>query len=175
MKIIKVPISKVVPWKKNPRTAAKEDIDRLKAQVEKLGIYKPLLVIQEGGKYVVLGGNMRLRAYRELGHREVEVSVVKAKTEADIIEISLSDNDRAGYYDPQALAELLYEHKDAISKGLFKIDLGVDESLATVLETLGRPVAQTEVYGSDRKEGAGPAICPNCGAVVEEGHGTADG
>ncbi len=93
MDIRKVPISKVVPWKKNPRTATKEDIDRLKAQVEKLGIYKPLLVFKDGGKYVVLGGNMRLRAYRELGIREVEVSIVKVKTEADVVAITLSDND----------------------------------------------------------------------------------
>ena len=174
MNIVKVPIAKVVPWEKNPRTATEEDIDRLKAQIEKLGIYKPLLVFKDGGKYVVLGGNMRLRAYRELGIREVEVSIVKVKTEADVVAITLSDNDRAGYYDEEALAELLYEHKDAIAKGLFKIDSGGDDSLTRLLETLGKEISPTVAY-SMRNGPDAPVICPNCGAVVEEGHGTADG
>lgn len=168
MDIRKVPISKVVPWDENPKTASPEDLARLKAQVLKLDVYKPLIAYKDGDKYVVLGGNQRLKVYRELGHKEVVLSVVTAKTLGGRLEISISDNDRAGYYDPEGLAELLFEQKDAIDMGLFKIDLGVDESLATLLETMGKTVLPTEVYGSDRKEG-GPVICPNCGAVVEEG------
>lgn len=171
MKIFEVPISKVVPWDKNPRTADREDLDRLKRQIEKHGVFKPLIVFEDRGRYVVLGGNQRLKAYRELGYKTVIVSVVKAVTEGGRLEFSISDNDRAGYYDPESLAELLFEQKDAIEMGLLKIDLGVDESLATVLETMGKPVSQTEVYGSDRREGVGPLICPNCGAVVEEARG----
>lgn len=174
MKIIKVPISKVVPWEKNPRTASPEDLARLRAQIEELGIYKPLVAYKDGDLYVVIGGNMRLRVYREMGLKEVEVSVVKVTTDADIVEISLSDNDRAGYYDPEALAELLYEHKEAISKGLFKIDLGNGEGITRLLENLGKDIAPTVAY-SMREAPDGPVICPNCGAVVEEGHGTADG
>lgn len=40
--------------------------------------YKPLLITEDG---TVLDGNMRLRAYRELGFKDIWVSVVKADTE----------------------------------------------------------------------------------------------
>jgi ParB-like chromosome segregation protein Spo0J len=163
-----VPVSKLVPWDKNPRTSEPEDLERLTAQIRKLKLYKPFLCFRENGKYVVLGGNMRLQVVASLGIEIVKVAVVKPKDEAEKLAYSLSDNDRAGYYDEQALAELLWEHKDQIDKGLFKVDLGVDDGLARVLETMGRPVAQTEVYGSGDKD-KGPVICPNCGAVVEEG------
>lgn len=171
MKIFEVPISNVVPWDKNPRTADRKDLDRLKCQIKKHGVFKPLIVFEDGDKYVVLGGNQRLKAYRELGHKTVVVSVVKVTTEGGQLKFSLSDNDRAGYYDPQSLAELIFEQKEAIDAGLFKVDLGTDESLATLLETMGKAISQTEVYGSDRQEEAGPLICPNCGAVVEEASG----
>lgn len=48
---------------------------------------------------------MRLLVLHELGIPEVEISIVKPKTEAEKVEYSLSDNDRAGEYDDQALAE----------------------------------------------------------------------
>ena len=92
MKILKVPINDVEPWEKNPRNIKKYDYERLKKQIQKLGIYKPLIACRENGKYLVLGGNMRIRALKELGYKEVDISLVEAKTEKERIEYSLSDN-----------------------------------------------------------------------------------
>jgi len=50
MKIIRVPISKCEPWEKNPRGITKKDFDRLKRQIKKLGVYKPLVACEENGK-----------------------------------------------------------------------------------------------------------------------------
>ena len=58
------PIDKLQNWDKNPRSIKTQDFVRLKKQIEKLGQYKPLIITNDG---VVLGGNMRLRAYKELG------------------------------------------------------------------------------------------------------------
>jgi hypothetical protein len=76
---------------------------------------------------------MRLRALRELGFKEVDVSVVEAKTEEEKIEYSLSDNDRAGYYEEDALAELVAGVADKIHLDDYKIDLGDAKSLGQVL------------------------------------------
>lgn len=133
MKIIKVPIEKCELWDKNPRGITKKDFDRLKRQIKKLGVYKPLVACEENGKYVILGGNMRLRALKELGFKEVELSVVEAKTEEEKIEYSLSDNDRAGYYEEDALAELVAGVADKIHLDDYKIDLGDAKSLGQVL------------------------------------------
>ena len=140
MDIRKVPISKVVPWDKNPRTAEPEDLARLKAQVEKLGVYKPLVAYKDGEQYVVIGGNMRLTSLpgagaqggRGLGRQGQD----RGRQDRDL---HLRQRPGRLLRPRRALAELLYEHKDGSRQGIFKVDLGVDEGLATASGDLGRP------------------------------------
>lgn len=54
MEIKKVSIDLLQNWAKNPRDIKQSDLNRLKKQITKLGIYKPLLVYPEDGKYTVL-------------------------------------------------------------------------------------------------------------------------
>lgn len=98
-----VPIASVKAWDKNARKIKPDDAARLKRQIQKHGIFKPLLVFRESDGYVTLGGNMRLQAMRELGHLDVLVTVIEPDSEQEKLEISLADNDRAGYYDESAL------------------------------------------------------------------------
>ena len=137
MEIKRVPISQVEPWDKNPRNIKTKDFERLKKQILELGIYKPLICYKEGDKYITLGGNMRLLALRELGIPEVEISIVHPKSEAEKIKYNLSDNDRAGEYDDQALAELIYPHQDEIQLEDFKVDLGEALDLREIINAFG--------------------------------------
>ena len=137
MNIIKAPIESVIPWDKNPRGIKTKDYDRLKKQITKLGVYKPLIAFKEDGKYIVLGGNMRIRALKEMGLKEVDISVVDPKTEAQKIEFALSDNDRVGFYEEDKLAELVYPHIKDIELGDFKVDLGEALDLKQVVERYG--------------------------------------
>ncbi len=114
------PIDKAKLWDKNPRQITPEDFDRLKEQIKKLGVYKPLVVKPDG---TILGGNMRYRALKELGQKEVWVSIVHPKTEAEELEFALSDNDRAGSYNEQDLAEMV-QLLPVESLKLYKIDTG---------------------------------------------------
>lgn len=132
--IKRVPISQVVPWDKNPRGIKTKDFERLKKQIIKLGIYKPLICYEDKGHFVVLGGNMRIRALKDLGLTEVEISIVKPKTEAEKIEFALSDNDRAGFYEEDKLAELVLPHLKDINVSDFKIDIGEPLDLRSLLE-----------------------------------------
>ena len=91
-------------WDKNPRSLSKEGFERLKKQIQKLGVYKPLLITKDG---TVLGGNMRLKALQDLGYKDIWVSVVEADTEEKKIEYALSDNDRVGKYEGDQLANLI--------------------------------------------------------------------
>lgn len=134
MNIKRVPISKVDVWEKNPRNIKTKDFERLKKQIKELGVYKPLICVQENGKYTTLGGNMRLRALREMGIQEIDISIIKAETEAEKIKYALSDNDRAGEYMEDELAELVYPHKDEIGLEDFKIDLGEPVDLQNLIE-----------------------------------------
>ena len=137
MEIRKVAIDQVEPWDKNPRNIKTKDFERLKKQILKLGVYKPLICCEQNGSLITLGGNMRLRALKERNQKEVEVSIVHPKDEAEMIEFSLSDNDRAGEYDEQALAELTYPHIDKIDLGQYKVDVGTPINLKEAIEAYG--------------------------------------
>jgi hypothetical protein len=102
-------IDKLQEWDKNPRTISKENFERLKNQIKELGEYKPLLITKDG---TVLGGNMRLKAYRELGYKKVWVSIVEANTEEGKIKYALSDNDNLGEYQKDELIKLINNFDD---------------------------------------------------------------
>lgn len=112
------PVDKLKPWDKNPRGIHKDDFKRLKEQIQRLGMYKPLLVDKDG---TVLGGNMRLAALQDLGVDKVWVSVVEAENDSQRLEYALSDNDRAGYYETQELAEMV--ELNPIDLKLYKVDI----------------------------------------------------
>lgn len=135
-------IDELRSWKKNPRGITTSGYKRLEKQIKKLGQYKPLLITNDG---VVIGGNMRLLAYRELKVSPLWVSIItfekdgnsyvasidgekqagKYETiEQGMLEYALSDNDRAGYYEEEELAELLYSYKDKIVLPDYSIDIG---------------------------------------------------
>jgi len=111
-------------WKDNPKSFSKQEFERLKEQI-KLGEHSTMLVEPNGN---VLGGNTRLKAYKEIGKREAKVVVVefierkgvvhavvdgiKAERTFDSLnqarlEYALSHNDLIGAYDDGKLAELL--------------------------------------------------------------------
>jgi DNA modification methylase len=113
-------IDKLKNWDKNPRSIDKKDYQRLKNQIQKLGQYKPLIITPDG---TVLGGNMRLRTYKDLGVEDIWVSIVKPESEAQMLEYALSDNDRAGYYNEQELEELVYKYQNDINLEDYAVDL----------------------------------------------------
>lgn len=137
MNIKTVPIAQVDVWKDNPRNIKTTDFERLKRQIKELGVYKPLICVLENGSYITLGGNMRLLALRALGHKEIDISVVEAKSQAMRIKYALSDNDRAGEYDEQAAAEWVYPHIKDINLEDYKMDLGVAINLKTLVSGFG--------------------------------------
>ena len=102
-------------WDRNPRSIDKSGFERLKEQLVRVKgitgeyLYKPLLITPDN---VVIGGNMRLRALRELGEQDVWVNVVNVKNEQEMIEIALSDNDQAGKTEKDLLLELIEQYPE---------------------------------------------------------------
>jgi len=143
VEIKKVSINDVNLWKDNPRNIKTADFKRLKKQIEELGVYKPLIACPENGGYTILGGNMRLRALKDMGLKEVDISIVKPKSKAEKIKYALSDNDRVGEYMEDELAELVYPYMEEIDLGDYKIDLGEPASLEDLISDYG-PDAEGE-------------------------------
>lgn len=117
-------------WENNPRSILKEDFERLKGQIAKLGVYKTLLVNQDN---IVLGGNMRLRAFTDIFGKDHEImcGIVETKNEGEMLEYALSDNDQAGITDDMKLAEVYALHP--IDTQLYKIQSNVLRPLETII------------------------------------------
>lgn len=106
--IIKVPISKVKPNPKNPRVIKDDKFQKLvKSITEFPGMLekRPLVVTSDvDGKYVVLGGNMRLKAAKEVGIKQIEIITADDWTEEQKAEFLIKDNVSFGEWDWDQLA-----------------------------------------------------------------------
>jgi len=162
MNIITVPISKVKPWDKNPRNSKKKDYKRLLKQLTELGVYKPMVAYAENGEFIVLGGNMRLRALQELKHTEVDLSVVEVSSEAGKIKYALSDNDNIGTTDDQMAAELIYPHIEDIELEDYNIDIGESINIGRMLDDFA-PSEVKEQARLDKLAEKEKVKCPECG------------
>lgn len=91
----------------NPRQISEDDYAKLlySMKVKNMTGILPLKVFCYNGEWVVLGGNMRLRAMQELGIEKVSCIVVPADTDAETLnEIIIKDNSTFGEWDMNALA-----------------------------------------------------------------------
>ena len=99
-------------FKDNPRDVEAKDFERLKKQLE-LGEHSTLLVTVEGE---VLGGNTRLRAYKELGKKTAKVVIDEIVETSDGVHIVLDGKKSERTFDSvmQAKIELALSHNDSI-------------------------------------------------------------
>lgn len=150
-------ITDLKPWEENPRGIKDQryedlvnDILEVKALDPKTeGQFKPLIVTTLG---VVIGGNMRLRAYGDprLSITDVWVSIVDTNNPAQAFKIAIKDNERYGYYEEDKLAELAlkYELTDVEMEGLY---VDMDEPL-TIKNIVDDVAPDPEVNEDDQPE-----------------------
>jgi ParB-like chromosome segregation protein Spo0J len=106
MQIVK--ISEVKPNPKNPRLIKDDKFKKLVKSIQEFPDMlnkRPLIVFTDtDGKYVVLGGNMRLKALNELKFKEIPVIVADEWTEEQKAEFLIKDNVGFGEWDWDSLA-----------------------------------------------------------------------
>lgn len=106
MKLVK--ISEVKPNPKNPRIIKDGKFHKLVKSIQEFPDMlnkRPLVVFTDvDGKYVVLGGNMRLKALKELKHETVPIIVADEWTEEQKNEFLIKDNVGFGEWDWDSLA-----------------------------------------------------------------------
>lgn len=92
----------------NPRQIKGEKFDRLKASIERnpeMLALRELLVYEHDGKYIVIGGNMRYRACKELGYTQMPCKIIPPQTTAEQLNAYIIlDNSGFGDWDWDALA-----------------------------------------------------------------------
>ena len=102
-----IKLSRLKPNPNNPRVIRDHKFKQLCKSIEdfpKMMRHRPIVVDAD---YVILGGNMRLRALQFLGFREIPadwVSVASEFTEEEKPEFVIKDNTNFGEWDNEALA-----------------------------------------------------------------------
>jgi len=101
VKIVKV--SEVKPNPKNPRIIRDDKFKKLVNSIQEFPDMlnkRPLVCFTDkDGKYVVLGGNMRLKASKEIGLKELPIVLADEWTEEQKAEFLIKDNVGFGEWD----------------------------------------------------------------------------
>ena len=88
---------------KNPRQIRDHRYEKLKKSIEdapEMLQLRELLVYPHGGKFVIIGGNMRYRACKEIGYKELPCKVLDAETPVEKLrQYAIKDNENFGEYD----------------------------------------------------------------------------
>jgi hypothetical protein len=144
-----IPISKFKQNPDNPRTIKKDQLEKLKRSIKsfpEMMEKRPMVcVTDEDGKLYPLGGNMRLRAIKEMGLKEVPetwVALADEWTEEQRREFIIKDNANLGDWNLDDLQENW--DLDLISE--WGVDLEWDEDY----DELGEEQNQTSKKLSDR-------------------------
>jgi len=129
-----VKVSQVKPNPKNPRIIKDEKFNKLVKSIQEFPDMlnkRPLIVFTDvDGKYVVLGGNMRLKAINELKLKDVPIILADEWTEEQKAEFLIKDNVGFGEWDWDSLAN----EWDVEKLEDWGLDLPVDLSVAEELE-----------------------------------------
>jgi site-specific DNA-methyltransferase (adenine-specific) len=132
MKLVK--ISEVKPNPKNPRIIKDGKFQKLVKSIQEFPDMlnkRPLIVFTDvDNKYVVLGGNMRLKACKEIGLKEIPIIVADEWTEEQKNEFLIKDNVGFGEWDWDSLAN----EWDTEKLDDWGLDLPVDLSVQEELE-----------------------------------------
>ena len=93
---------------RNPRKWNKRDVERLAASIRdtpELLAARGIIVYPHGGKFVAIGGNMRLAALRQLGDEYAPCIVLPESTTIDTLKsVAMKDNGAFGAWDVTMLA-----------------------------------------------------------------------
>ncbi len=94
----------------NPRSIDVTKFKKLKASIQEnpeMLSLREVLVYQHGAKYVIIGGNMRYRALKELGYKEAICKIIpQGATAEQLRAVAIKDNNNFGDWDFDALANL---------------------------------------------------------------------
>lgn len=93
---------------KNPRICSREDARKLKQSIQddaEMMTLREILVLEHAGKYVIIAGNMRYKALKELGYKDAICKVIPAGTTPEKIKAYLiKDNNSYGEWNVEDLA-----------------------------------------------------------------------
>ena len=102
----KLKLSQIKPNPTNPRKIGKVEMERLVKSLQDFPEMMELREIIVDENNIILGGNMRYRALKQIGEKECIAKIVTGLTVDQKREFIIKDNSAFGQYDMDALANL---------------------------------------------------------------------
>ncbi|NDK07852.1 ParB N-terminal domain-containing protein [Candidatus Gracilibacteria bacterium] len=125
---------------KNPRFIKNERFEALKKSIQEFPEmleYREIVVYDNNGEYVIIGGNMRYRACKELGYKEITCKVFPVDTSAKKLrEFVVKDNREFGADDFDMLANE-WEMEELLDWGFEEFEFGGDVVIERLEEDEG--------------------------------------
>lgn len=88
-----VRLSSVEPDRSQPRkTFPEESLNELASSIQKNGLIEPIVVVQQGSRYLIVAGERRWRACQIAGIKEIPVIVREFESDQQKVEFSLIEN-----------------------------------------------------------------------------------
>jgi len=123
MIIKNVQIDSIYPYPENPREIEEGQFEKLKKSLTEFGFVEPLVVnLREDSSFkdkekvlTVVGGNMRLRAAKSLGLKEVPIFEINISKHKEAI-LNIGLNRIVGKWDISKLEKMVYEFKKVNGK-----------------------------------------------------------
>lgn len=109
MEFIELDPHDIVPCPWNTNVVSHENEEKLRASIERHGMFKPVIVREVDGQYQCIGGWHRSEQAIELGYAKIPVCNLGVIDDQHAKEISLADNARYGLDDTLKLSGLLEE------------------------------------------------------------------
>lgn len=89
----------------NPREISDHDFASLKQSLKEFGMLQPIVVNKD---HVIIGGHMRVRAWKDLGNTEVPCVVVDLPKDREKL-LNIALNRISGQWDMEKLSEMVYK------------------------------------------------------------------
>lgn len=161
MIIQKIPIEQINPAPYNPRKDLKPgdvEYEKLKRSIKEFDFIEPLVWNKRTS--VLIGGHQRLKVLKDLGYKEVDVSVVDLDTIKEKA-LNIALNKIEGEWDFVKLKELLVE----LDTGDFDVTLTGfgEEDLKRLIDWEKETFSPAGIEEQSRLDQKAPVECPKCG------------
>lgn len=132
MKIKRVKIDEIGPYKNNPRINHKA-IEAVKKSIEQFG-YNNLITVDSNN--VIVTGHTRHEALKQLGYKEIDVIVLDELDEQKIKEFRIMDNkiQELSEWDEEKLFYELRRYEDELDKNLKNVVIELKEKFEKEVE-----------------------------------------
>lgn len=148
------PLELLTPLDNNPRWIKSEDFERLCASIQnnpELFEAQPIILSDRTGELVIIAGNQRYKAAKEVGLKEVPTVLLGGLTEKKEKEIIIRTNVTNGRWDWDALANGSWDTVDLGNWGVDVSFMGDINSETTDIDSLFEEISTEEKKEKDFK------------------------